>query len=83
MNKKKNQHKNIFELTKRLLDFIRSFKRIFLFFILTALEQTRRRRNYFRITIYKTLIKVNEFQKYLHFAIDFELKSFLNYLNSF
>ena len=83
MKKKKSQHKNILELTKRLLDFIQSFKQIFLLFIFIVFEQTRQRRSYFRITIYKTFIKVNEFQKYLHFAIDFELKSFFNYLNSF
>ena len=29
MNKKKNRYKNIVELTKRVLDFIGSFKQIF------------------------------------------------------
>ena len=73
MNKKKSRHKNILELTKRLLDFIRSFKQIF-FFIFAVFEQARQRRNYLKITKYKTFIKVNESQKYLHFAINFELK---------
>ena len=31
MSKKRNQHKNIFELTKDLLDFIRSFEIFFHF----------------------------------------------------
>ena len=83
MNKKNNWHKNILELTKCLLGFIRSFKRTFFLFILVSFEQVRQRRNYFKIAIYKALIKVNEFQKYLHFAINFELKSFFNHLNSF
>ena len=83
VNKKRNWHKNILELTKYLLGFIRSFKRTFFLFILAALEQARQRRSYLKITIYKAFIEVNEFQKYLHFAISFELRSFLNYLNSF
>ena len=33
--------------------------------------------------IYKAFIKVHDFQKYLHFAIDFELELFFNHLNSF
>ena len=60
MNKKTNRHKNILKLTKCLLDFIRLFKRIL--FILVVFEQARQRHSYFRITIYKALIKVNEFQ---------------------
>ena len=60
MNKKRNRHKNVLELTKRLLDFIRLFKQIF-FFIFVVLEQIRQRRSYLKITIYKTFIKVNEF----------------------
>ena len=83
MNKKRNRHKNILELTKCLLDFIRLFKRVFFLFILAALEQARQRRSYFKSTIYKIFIKVNKFQKYLHFAVDFELKSFFNHLNPF
>ena len=83
MNKKKNRHKNIFELTKCLLDFIQLFKRILFLFILVVLEQACQRRSYFRITIYKAFIEVNEFQIYLHFAIDFEFKAFINHLNLF
>ena len=83
VNKKKDRYKNIFELTKCLLDFIRSFKQIFFLFILAALEQTRQRRSYFKITIYKAFIEVNKFQKYLHFEINFKLKLFFNHLNSF
>ena len=83
MNKKRSRYKNILELTERLLDFIRLFNQILLFFILAVFEQTCQRRSYFRITIYKALIKVNEFQKYLHFAIDFELRLFFNHLNLF
>ena len=62
MNKKKSRNKNIFELTERLLDFIRLFKLILFFFIFVAFKQIRQRRNYFKITIYKALIKVNESQ---------------------
>ena len=61
MNKKKSQYKNVFELTKRLLDFIRSFQQILFLFIFAVLEQTRQRRSYFKIAIYKAFIKVNEF----------------------
>ena len=61
MSKKKNRYKNIFELTKRLFDFIRLFKQILFFLIFVVLEQTRQQRSYFKITIYETLIKVNEF----------------------
>ena len=67
---------------KRLLDFIQSFKQIF-FLILAVLKQVFQRCSYFKIIIYKEFIKVNESQKYLHFAIHFELKSFFNHLNSF
>ena len=83
ISKKRNRHKNILELTKYLLDFIQSFKQTFFLFIFIAFEQARQRRSYFRITIYKALLEVNEFQKYLHFAVDFELRSFFNHLNSF
>ena len=83
MNKKKNRHKIILELTNCLFDFIRSFKQILFFFIFVVFEQTRQRRSYLKIIIYKTFIKVNEFQKYLYFAIDFKLKLFLNSLNLF
>ena len=83
MNKKRNQHKNDFRLTKRLLDFIRLFKPTFLLFIFNIFEQTRQQRSYFRITKYKASIKVNKSQKYLHFVINFEFKLFFNHLNSF
>ena len=83
MNIKRDRHKNILKLTEYLFDFIRSFKQIFIFFILAAFEQARQRRSYFEITIYEAFIKVNELQKYLHFAINFELKSFFNHLNLF
>ena len=52
VNKKRNRHKHILKLTERLLDFLRLFKRIFLFFIFAVFEQARQQRNYLKITIY-------------------------------
>ena len=83
VSKKKDRHKHISELAKCLLGFIRSFKRALFLFILAVFKRTRQRHSYFRITIYKAFIKVNEFQKYLHFAVGFELKPFFNHLNLF
>ena len=83
MNKKKSRHKNNFKLTKRLFDFIRSIKQTLFLLIFADLEQARQRYNYVRIMICKVFIKVNEFQKYLYFPIDLELKSIFNHLNSF
>ena len=74
MSKKRNRYKSILKLTKYLLDLIQLFKQILFFFTLVAFEQTRQRRSYFKRTIYKAFIEVNESQKYLHFAIDFEFK---------
>ena len=61
MSKQRNWHKNILELTKCLLDFIRLLKQTFFLFILAVFEQAHQRHNYFKIAIYKTFIKVNEF----------------------